>query len=120
MSAPKMPTVENALHSLAPNCAWSVEYGATDEEWKLRWLDEEHPEPKRKDIEAEVKRLRRLWEAEGYRRLRRAEYPDVREQLDDLFHAGAFSPEMTARLQEVKDRYPKPRQRRGLRRRREG
>ena len=38
---------------------------------------------------------------------RREEYPSIRDQLDDLFKAGAFSTEMTARIQAVKDRYPK-------------
>tara|TARA_B100001758_G_scaffold44257_1_gene35321 strand:- start:669 stop:935 length:267 start_codon:yes stop_codon:yes gene_type:complete len=38
---------------------------------------------------------------------RREEYPDIREQLDDLFKAGAFSTAMTARIQATKDRYPK-------------
>jgi len=38
---------------------------------------------------------------------RAAEYPDITEQLDDLFKQGAFSAEMTARIQAVKDRYAK-------------
>ena len=42
-----------------------------------------------------------------YGEKRREEYPDIREQLDDLFKAGAFSTAMTARIQAVKDRYPK-------------
>lgn len=35
------------------------------------------------------------------------EYPTIGDQLDDLFRQGAFSAEMTARLQAVKDKYPK-------------
>lgn len=38
---------------------------------------------------------------------RAAEYPDITEQLDDLFKQGAFSEAMTARIQAVKDRYAK-------------
>ena len=38
---------------------------------------------------------------------RKSEYPDIGDQLDDLFKAGAFSDEMTATLQAVKDKYPK-------------
>ena len=38
---------------------------------------------------------------------RAKEYPDIGDQLDDLFKAGAFSEEMTASLQAVKDKYPK-------------
>lgn len=35
------------------------------------------------------------------------EYPTIGDQLDDLFKQGAFSAEMTAKLQAVKDKYPK-------------
>ncbi len=35
------------------------------------------------------------------------EYPDIGDQLDDLFHKGAFSTEMTAKLQAVKNANPK-------------
>lgn len=42
-----------------------------------------------------------------YQRDRYAEYPSVRDQLDDLFKAGVFSAEMTAKIQAVKDKYPK-------------
>ena len=34
-------------------------------------------------------------------------YPYIGDQLDDLFHKGAFSTEMTAKLQAVKDAHPK-------------
>jgi hypothetical protein len=36
------------------------------------------------------------------------EYPPIGDQLDDLFKKGAFSDEMTATLQAVKDTHPKP------------
>jgi len=38
---------------------------------------------------------------------RKKEYPDIGDQLDDLFKAGAFSTEMAATIQAVKDKYPK-------------
>jgi hypothetical protein len=39
---------------------------------------------------------------------RRMEYPPIGDQLDALFQAGLFPPEMAAKIQEVKDKYPKP------------
>jgi hypothetical protein len=39
---------------------------------------------------------------------RKFQYPSIEEQLDDLFHQGAFSPAMMQRIQEVKDQNPKP------------
>lgn len=35
-------------------------------------------------------------------------YPSIGDQLDALFHAGVFPPEMAAQIQAVKDKYPKP------------
>jgi len=43
-----------------------------------------------------------------YAEKRATEYPQIGDQLDDLFHKGAFSTEMAATLQAVKDKYPKP------------
>lgn len=39
---------------------------------------------------------------------RQPEYPPIGDQLDALFHAGVFPPEMHAKIQAVKDKYPKP------------
>ena len=59
------------------------------------------------------------WEAEGntiepyvepekgYEELRRGEYPPMGDQLDALFHEGVFPADMAAKLQAVKDKYPK-------------
>jgi len=38
---------------------------------------------------------------------RRAEYPSIGEQLDDLYKSGIFSTEMSARIKAVKEKYPK-------------
>ena len=48
-----------------------------------------------------------LVKLENARMQRKFQYPSIEEQLDDLFHQGAFSSEMTQRIQEVKDRFPK-------------
>jgi len=58
-------------------------------------------------VDAEVQRLQAEYDAQEYARNRKGEYPDIGDQLDDLFKAGAFSDEMTATLQAVKDKYPK-------------
>lgn len=42
-----------------------------------------------------------------YTEARMYEYPPIGDQLDALFHAGLFPPEMAAKLQAVKDKYPK-------------
>jgi len=43
-----------------------------------------------------------------YKEERKYSYPPIGDQLDALFHAGAFPQEMAARIQAVKDTYPKP------------
>ena len=43
-----------------------------------------------------------------YKDDRRMVYPEIGDQLDDLFKQGAFSEEMTAKIQQVKSDHPKP------------
>ena len=56
-------------------------------------------EEKRKDDE---------WKAIKYRDERKSEYPNIGDQLDDLYKKGAFSTEMAAKIKAVKDAHPKP------------
>ena len=56
-------------------------------------------EEKRKDDE---------WKAIKYRDERKNQYPDIGDQLDDLYKKGAFSTEMAAKIKSVKDAHPKP------------
>ena len=57
---------------------------------------------------AEEKRKEDEWKAIKYRDERRSQYPDIGDQLDDLYKRGAFSDEMAAKIKAVKDNYPKP------------
>jgi hypothetical protein len=38
---------------------------------------------------------------------RQASYPSIGDQLDALYHAGVFPPEMAAQIAEIKIKYPK-------------
>ena len=59
--------------------------------------------------EIEERTKRSIEEAKTiYKDKRRFAYPDIGDQLDDLFKQGAFSEEMTAKLQQVKTDHPKP------------
>lgn len=42
-----------------------------------------------------------------YKQKRVIEYPSIGDQLDALFHAGVFPDDMAAKIQAVKDKYPK-------------
>jgi hypothetical protein len=45
--------------------------------------------------------------ANAYKDLRVKEYPPIGDQLDALFKAGAFPADMAAKIQAVKDKFPK-------------
>ena len=61
----------------------------------------------------EAEKVRDENEAEEYAKVkykndRKMVYPEIGDQLDDLFKQGAFSKEMSDKLQQVKTDYPKP------------
>ena len=56
-------------------------------------------------ITAKATELQAEYDAQAYARNR--QYPPLGDQLDDLYHAGVFSAEMTAKLKKVKDDNPK-------------
>ena len=90
-----------AIQSLKPDAEWTM---SGDE---LNWLDKKQTKPTDSEIEAEVKRLQAEYDAKAYQRSRKPEYPDIGDQLDDLYKAGAFSNDMTVKIKAVKDKYPK-------------
>jgi len=58
--------------------------------------------------EAEFQKEQEEYKKVQYKDDRRIVYPEIGDQLDDLFKQGAFSKEMTAKIQQVKTDYPKP------------
>ena len=90
-----------AIQSLRPDAQWTLR---GDE---LEWLDKKQTKPTDAEIDAEVKKLQAEYDAKTYQRSRKPEYPAIGDQLDDLYKAGAFSDDMTAKIKAVKDKYPK-------------
>jgi len=89
----------DALNSLYPN----KKFGITDNDYsKLIWGEDDIPKPTKLELDAEIERISILWPI--YKN-RINEYPPIGDQLDDLFHAGAFSEEMTLKIQMVKDKF---------------
>ena len=64
--------------------------------------------PTEEAIQAELARLQIEYDAQEYARTRQPKYPDIGDQLDDLYHKGAFSDEMAVKIKAVKDAHPKP------------
>ena len=96
-----MITKADAISSLRPNAEWVLR---GDE---LEWYDKKQTQPTDAEIDAEVKKLQAEYDAKAYQRSRKSEYPSISDQLDALFHAGVFPTDMAAKIQAVKDKYPK-------------
>ena|SRR6056300_521373 len=64
--------------------------------------------PTREELEAEMLVVQAEKDSVAYRDARNFAYPSIGDQLDALFHAGVFPEEMAAKIQAVKDAYPKP------------
>ena len=58
--------------------------------------------------EAQAEKEKQEYLKVKYRDDRRISYPDIGDQLDDLYKKGAFSDDMTAKIKAVKDANPKP------------
>lgn len=105
------PSVENALHALAPGQSWSVRYGAADDEYEIDWMGD-GSRPTDEEIAAEIERLQAAWDDREYITLRKAAYPPLADFADAYFwQQQGDDTKMQlylARIDEVKARYPKP------------
>ena len=97
--------ITQAIRNLRPTASFAIE-GETYEDLKWHEVNVE-PAPSKEEVDAEVSRLQAEWNKSQYQRQRAPEYPPIGDQLDALFHAGVFPSEMAAKIQAVKDKYPK-------------
>ena len=74
----------------------------------LTWDGPDGKQPTKPEIETELNRLKTEYTNAKYQRDRKPEYPDIGDQLDDLYKQGAFSADMAAKIKKVKDDNPKP------------
>lgn len=98
-------TIYQAISSLLPGAEFSIKDNDYDQ---IDWWDEVYQQPTKEEVEAEILRIQAEYDLTEYQRQRAPEYPTIGDQLDALFHAGVFPPEMAAQIQAVKDKYPKP------------
>jgi len=97
-----MITKIHAILSLVPNA--EVVVRGEEVEWHIPSTAPVTEE----QIAAELIRLQENFEDKEYQRNRAAEYPSIGEQLDALWKGGAAATEMLAKVQAVKNKYPKP------------
>ena len=93
--------VAKAILRLEPDAQFAV-FG-TKEKYTIRWDSKDITQPSQSKIDASIVEVEKL----DYQLKRLKEYPDIGDQLDDLYAKGAFSDEMSPKIKAVKDKYPK-------------
>ena len=96
-----MTDVISAIKSINPNAEVSV--GGNDVN-DITWHNGTTPIAKA-DIEAKMAELQTEYDNNKYQRDRAAEYPSIKDQLDDIYHNGIDGWKTT--IKAVKDKYPK-------------
>jgi len=81
-----------------------------DDSFKDYGLDKDHNKVTIEQSKVDTARteLNAAVAAVKYKSDRKAAYPEIGDQLDDLYKQGAFSTDMAAKLKKVKDDNPKP------------
>lgn len=101
--------IADALLSLCPGAEWSI---SDNEYTKIVWHSTDIEQPTEQEISQEIARLQLDYENKQYQRERASNYPDIKEQLDMIWHA-IDSGELDRNsnfylaLKSVKDSYPK-------------
>tara|TARA_B100001250_G_scaffold85445_1_gene70569 strand:+ start:174 stop:485 length:312 start_codon:yes stop_codon:yes gene_type:complete len=101
------PTIFEAISTLKPSVPFAVEDGKIVA-WDHGEAKTNETQPTQSEIDTELKKLQEEYDAQAYARARQPLYPDIGDQLDDLYHKNAFSDEMKAKIKKVKDDNPKP------------
>ena len=93
----------NAILKINPNAEATVR-GADINTCEIEWLNGTTPISKA-DIEAKMAELQTEYDNNKYQRDRAAEYPSIKDQLDDIYHNGIDG--WKATIKATKDKYPK-------------
>lgn len=79
-----VPGVDTAIQTLRPNCKYDYDYGT---KIFLEWEDVEGREPPTWDeLEEEIIREVEIYNYFLYERNREEQYPEIKDQLDMLYH----------------------------------
>lgn len=98
------PHISDAVFNLVGAASFQV-HGDTYAD--IVWLDEIIKKPTEQAVTQEFTRLQTEYDATEYQRRRAAEYPPIGDQLDALWKGGDAAAEMLAKVQAVKQKYPK-------------
>ena len=90
-----------AIGSLKPGAEFCYNPGVGITAWHSPSITQ----PTQSEIDAEVVRLKALWDDENYKRNRQAEYPSYADQFDLIYHSGVDA--WKTKIKEIKDKHPK-------------
>ena len=106
--------IAKALKALEPNAIYAVYNSDID---NIEWMSEDITQPSKTDIEAKIAEQKAEYDNNKYQRDREYAYPDIKEQLDMIWHAinddnftnaKMKNTDFYTKLKEVKDDNPKP------------
>ena len=98
--------ISQALFNLRPGETWYIKGDETYA--NIVWTNIGTEMPSSEEVATEVARIETEKAQTAYRKLRARAYPPIGDQLDALWKGGDAAAEMLARVQAVKDQYPKP------------
>ena len=101
----KKATLSNAIEALIPNEIFIISLIDGKEVVEYKNPDKA---PTEEAIQTKLAELQAEYDSKQYQRDRAPLYPNIGDQLDDLYKQGAFSDEMAAKIKKVKDDNPKP------------
>ena len=97
----KSSLIGKAIRAINPSAKFTVHGDNTD---TIDWLKDTTPISE-SDIETKVNELQADYDNNKYQRDRKAEYPAIVDQLDDIYHNGIDGWKATIKV--TKDKYPK-------------
>jgi hypothetical protein len=111
--SPDAHRLSQAVHLLHPSVHLGFDYMIRQDDGKLPYISEWNTAgsmPTQEELDEALRKVTAI-ESTGYAAMRRSEYPSIEEQLDAAFKARRGDPseqlELDARIQEIKDKYPK-------------
>ena len=96
-----MTDIIKAIRAINPDAKVSINAEDLDQ---ITWHDGTAVISK-SDIQAKQAELKTAYDAKEYQRDRKAEYPSMADQLDDIYHNGIDAWKATIKV--TKDKYPK-------------
>jgi hypothetical protein len=94
-----------SIKTIYPDSEFAIENDDLD---TIRWFKNQPEIFDKQAVLSNVELIKIENQQKTYQPLRRKEYPSIGDQLDALWKGGVAAEEMAAKIQAVKDKYPKP------------